>query len=79
MDLEKFLKLEKRLKESLTDIAREEGAVEQLSRQLEDEFGCKDLKEARKLLRDMQQTDAEEEHDREVDEILRDFNRRTKG
>jgi predicted nucleic acid-binding Zn-ribbon protein len=71
MDLKKLEAMKAKIEEAKDTKARAEGALEPLMKQLEEEFGCKTVEEARKKLKKMQSEIeiAEEEIEEKIVEL----------
>ena len=74
--LSDYLSLKQRVESLQADVSRSEGALEQLLQQLKREFGCKSLKDAKRLLQkltsELEQLDSDNKVELEAFEELWD-------
>lgn len=75
IDTEAFLRLKRQADRARSEADKASGALAALKAQLEEKFGCKTLKEARKLLEEMQHEgkDLEKEFKAKLKEFQRDY------
>lgn len=59
-DVEQFLELKRKVERYQKEQERAAGAYDQLMSELASEFGCKSLKEAKRLLAEMEKTEQEQ-------------------
>ena len=71
MTPEEYLDLKRAAERLQQEEARQQGALDQLLRQLKDGFGCRSIKEAEKLLRELE--DKGKRDGAEADRLLREF------
>jgi hypothetical protein len=70
-NLQKYLQMKRQVEENQQAKNRAEGALQGVNSQLEDEFGCTDLEEAKNLLKTKQEE--EEDIEREFGQAIEQF------
>lgn len=71
MNEDQYRKLKREVEQAKAEAERAQGALEQLMRRLGEEFECEDLKEAKRLLMDLQEK--KEKAERAFDKALKDY------
>lgn len=75
IDIKKFQELKSRVEEATREKNKATGVLETLKEELQNEFGCKTIKEAKKLLKELQakQRKAENQFNRELEDFEKEF------
>lgn len=72
MNKHDYEKLKNKVERAKQDASKAEGALEQMMKNLESEFGCKDLNDAKELLAKLQKKEAKAK--KKYEQALADFN-----
>lgn len=74
---EYYKKLKTRVENARAEADRAQGALNQLMEQLENEFGCRSLKEANQKYQSLEKQ--EEKAKKEFDQLVEDYEKKWKG
>lgn len=72
---DRLMEMKRRIEELKTKKAQAEGAIKQISRELKDDFGCRDLKDAKAKLESMKAEleETERKIEKQIEKLDKDY------